>query len=188
MATTLDRPGTTPLDEALDALRDWQQDDAPLQLHPGDVGWKARVGVDVSTSMLRTWRDDGRIVALGMLDAPDLLRLAVAPDSWRDDALARQVLADLADPGRGVVPAGAAYLEVPNGAVLRDVALRGGWGPGESWTPLRRDLTEPVPDPGLRIAVVGADDVRDRVAVHRASFPGSTFSAESWHAMAGGPA
>ncbi len=184
MATTLDDPGTTPLDEALDALRGWQQDGTPLQLHPGDVGWKTRVGIDATTALLRTWRDDGRIVALGMLDAPDLLRLAVAPSSQHDDAVARQILADLAEPERGVIPSGAASLETANGTVIRELALRDRWAPGESWTPLRRDLAAPVSDPGVRVAVVGPDDLHDRVAVHRASFPGSTFSGENWRSMA----
>ncbi|GMA25971.1 hypothetical protein GCM10025864_37300 [Luteimicrobium album] len=184
MATTLDDPGTTDLDEALGALRDWQEEGTPLQLHPGDLGWKARAGASTAAAAVRAWRGRGEIVALGMLDAPDLLRLALAPESFQDEGLAHQVLADLADETRGVLPAGQAYLETPNGVLLHDLVLTEGWEPGESWTPLRRELDEAVPDPGLTIAVAGPEDVHDRVAVHRASFPGSTFTEESWRAMA----
>jgi len=184
MATTLEDPGTTDLDEALTVLRSWQDDRTPLQLHPGDVAWRERVGLGAAAAALRVWRREGRILALGMLDAPDLLRLAVDPEAFQDEELARRVVADLADEACGVLPAGEAYLETPNGTVLHDVVLTAGWEPGESWTPLRRELSEPVPDPGLRIAVVGPEDVHDRVAVHRASFPGSTFTEDGWRLVA----
>lgn len=187
MATTLDTPGTTPLDEALHTLRSWQHDGTPLQLHPGDLGWKERAGT--TTAVLRAWRHhDGTLAALGMLDAPDLLRLAFDPRTLDDDALARQILTDLHDPARGVLPAGNASLETPTGATLRDLALADGWDAGESWTPLRRDLAAPVEDPGLRIVTVGSRDAGVRTAVHRASFPGSTFTDASWRTMAAGSA
>jgi len=186
MATTLDAPGTTPLDEALHAVRHWQHDDTPLQLHPGDLGWNARTGP--TTPVLRAWRRDGTLVALGMLDAPDLLRLALDPRALDDDHLAQQVLTDLDDADRGVLPAGTASLETPTGATIHDLALADGWDAGESWTPLRRDLSAPVEDPGLRVEIVDGTDVSVRTAVHRASFPGSTFTDEAWRVMAAGPA
>ena len=54
----------------------------------------------------------------------------------------------------------------------------------ESWTPLRRDLSAPVEDIGLRVEAVGEHNVRDRVEVHRAMFPGSAFTLERWQTMA----
>jgi ribosomal protein S18 acetylase RimI-like enzyme len=63
-----------------------------------------------------------------------------------------------------------------------------GWGDAEPWTSLRLDLTPPVPDPGVRIEVVGPSLVAARTAVQRAAFETSTFTDERWHAMARGPA
>ncbi len=61
---------------------------------------------------------------------------------------------------------------------------RSGWAADEPWTPLCRDLTTPVEDCGLRVEVVDAHNVEDRVAVQRTMFPNSTFTLERWHAMA----
>src|SRR5436305_974719 len=36
---TLDRPAAGGLSDAVGALREWQHEGAPMQLHPGDVGW-----------------------------------------------------------------------------------------------------------------------------------------------------
>jgi GNAT superfamily N-acetyltransferase len=187
MATTLDAPGTTDLDEALGVLRSWQEEGTPLQLHPGDLGWKARAGADAATAAVRAWRRGGEIVALGMLDAPNLLRLAVAPNAMQDDEVARQVVADLADETRGVLPAGEAYLEIPTDTLVRGVVLAGGWEPGESWTPLRRSLAVPVEEPGLRIEIAGPELAGVRTSVHRASFPKSTFTEDVWRTLASGP-
>ncbi|MGC5166263.1 GNAT family N-acetyltransferase [Luteimicrobium sp. DT211] len=187
MATTLDRPGTADLDEALSALRGWQQDGTALQLHPGDVGWRVRIGADAATADLRTWRREGTVVALGMLDGR-VLRLALDPAVWRDEPLARRIVADLAEPGSGVLPAGEASLESPNGSAIHDLALANGWDAGESWTPLRRDLSAEVEEPGVRVEAVGPERVSVRTAVHRASFPGSTFGDNAWRTMAAGSA
>jgi hypothetical protein len=39
MAIVLAEPGVDGLTEAVSVLRDWQHDGAPMQLHPGDLGW-----------------------------------------------------------------------------------------------------------------------------------------------------
>jgi ribosomal protein S18 acetylase RimI-like enzyme len=177
---------TDGLAEVVRALREWQQDDGPMQLHPGDVGWFWRFGTDATVAAIRTWRRGRRIVAVGLLDGPDLLRLTTAPDVRRDDELTRRLVADLTEPARGVLPDGPVVLEVPADAVLRDALRQIGWRLDAPWTPLRRDLTSPVGDPGLRTRVTGADDVDVRTAVQRASFDNSTFTADRWHAMAAG--
>ena len=79
------------------------------------------------------------------------------------------------------------YVEAPAGALVQDLLLEDGWNTDEPWTPLRRDLTEPVQDPGVRIEVIGPEQAHVRAAVQRASFDGSTFTDERWHAMAAGP-
>jgi len=72
------------------------------------------------------------------------------------------------------------------GALVQDLLFADGGNTDEPWTPLRRDVTEPVEDPGVRIEVIGAEQVHVRTAVQRATFDGSTFTDERWHAMAAG--
>jgi GNAT superfamily N-acetyltransferase len=186
MAIVLGKPGVDGLSEAVGVLREWQYDGAPMQLHPGDLGWFWRFGAEATAAAVRTWRRDGRILAVGLLDDHRLLRLTIAPDTRRDEELARQLAADVTDPERGVLKKGKAYVESPVGALVKDLLFEDGWNTDEPWTPLRRDLTEPVTDPGLRVEVIGPDRAHVRAVVQRASFDGSTFTQERWHAMAAG--
>ncbi|WP_205323723.1 GNAT family N-acetyltransferase [Glycomyces sp. YM15] len=188
MDLELRTPGIDELGSVLTALREWQSDDAPLQLHPGDLGWYRQLGAAKAAAAVRTWSRDGRIVAVGMLDGPDVLRVTAAPRHLHDPALARRMAADIADPDRGVLPAGRANVEIPNGAALDECLAEIGWATDEAWTLLRRDLSTPVEGPGLRTAVVGPEQVGLRAALQRSAFEGSTFSEERWHAMASGPA
>jgi hypothetical protein len=155
MAMVLSKPGVGALSEAVGVLRQWQYDGAPMQLHPGDPGWFWRSGAEATAAAVRTWRRDGRILAVGLLDEPELLRLTTAPDAQWDEELARQLVED-------------------------------GWKTAEPWTPLRRDLTETVGDPGVRIEVIGPEQAHVRTAVQRASFDGSLFTDERRHVMAAG--
>lgn len=185
MAIVLSTPRVDELGGAVGALREWQHDAAPMQLHPGDIGWCWRHGVDATATAVRTWSRDGRIVAAGLLDGPGVLRMTIAPDARRDEELARRLAGDLTRPDHGVLPAGRAAVEAPRDALLQELLADAGWGVGEPWQPLRRDLTESVEDPGPRVEAVGPDRVSDRVAVQRGAFDGSTFTEERWHAMAG---
>jgi ribosomal protein S18 acetylase RimI-like enzyme len=186
MAILLAEPGVHGLDEAVAALRAWQYDGAPMQLHPGDLGWFWRFGAEATAAAVRTWSREGQILAVGLLDGPDLLRLTIAPEAQQDEEVARHLLADLAEPQRGVLPDGTVYVEAPTGALLQDLLAESGWNTDEARTPLRRDLTEPVKDPGMRIEVTGPEQAHVRTAIQRASFDRSTFTDERWHAMAGG--
>ncbi|QQQ75702.1 GNAT family N-acetyltransferase [Saccharothrix sp. 6-C] len=186
MVIELGRPGVDGLDEAVGALREWQHDGAPMQLHPGDLGWFWRYGAEATAAAVRTWSRNGRILAVGLLDSPDLLRMTFAPDVHQDEELAGRVVEDVRDPERGVLVAGEVYVEAPRTAVVQDLLAGAGWDTDDPWTPLRRDLAEPVEDPGVRVEVVGPERAPVRAAVQRASFSGSTFTVERWHAMAGG--
>jgi GNAT superfamily N-acetyltransferase len=178
------------LDEVVEAVASWQQDDLPVQVHPGDLGWNWSFGSEALAREVRVWRREGQILAAGMVDRKDgLIRMALAPRIDADEAFAAQLLADLSDPGRGVLPADRGIIEARFGAAFRDLLHRSGWVADEPWTPLRRDLTAPLEDCGRRIEVLDADHVedrilQDRVAVGRASFPNSTFTMERWRAMA----
>jgi ribosomal protein S18 acetylase RimI-like enzyme len=187
MGIELNTPGTADLGRALAALREWQSDDAPMQLHPGDLGWFWRFGADATAAAVRTWSQDGRVLAFGFLDGDDVLRVTTAPERFHDAALAERMAADIADPERGVLPAGKVNVEVPTGAALHDRLAAIGWGTDEAWTPLRRDLTAPVEDPGLRIETAGPGQAELRAGLHRSAFEGSTFAADHWRAMASGP-
>jgi ribosomal protein S18 acetylase RimI-like enzyme len=186
MAIALGKPGVDGLSEAVGVLREWQYDGAPMQLHPGDLGWFWRSGAEATAAAVRTWSRDGQILAVGLLDGPGLLRLTIAPGAQRDEELAQQLVEDVTEPERGVLPEGKVNIEAPMGALVQDLLSEDGWNADEPWTPLRRDLTEPVKDPGVRIEVVGPEQAHVFAAVHRAAFDGSRFTDERWHAMAAG--
>ncbi|WP_189189759.1 GNAT family N-acetyltransferase [Streptomyces albiflavescens] len=186
MPIVLGEPGVDGLIEAVGVLREWQYDGSPMQLHPGDLGWFWRFGAEATAAAVRTWSRDGQILAVGLLDEPELLRLTIAPDAQQDEELAQQLVEDVTGPERGVLAEGKVYVDAPMGALVQDLLFEDGWNAGEPWTPLRRDLTEPVGDPGVRIEVVGPEQVHARTAVQRASFDRSTFTDERWHAMAAG--
>lgn len=182
----LGKPGVDGLSEAVGVLREWQYDGAPMQLHPGDLGWFWRFGAEATATAVRTWSRDRQILAVGLLDGPELLRLTIAPDAHRDEELAQQLVEDVTEPERGVLIEGRVNVEAPTGALVQDLLFQDGWNTDEPWTPLRRDLTAPVKDPGVRIEVIGPEQAHVRTAVQRASFDGSTFTDERWHAMAAG--
>jgi GNAT superfamily N-acetyltransferase len=181
-------PGVDGLGEAVRVLREWQYDGAPVQLHPGDLGWHWRFGAEATGTAVRTWSRDGQFLAVGLLDGPGLVRLAIAPEAQHDEELAAQLAADVSQPDRGVLPPGSVSVEARSGGLFRRLLLDDGWDPGEAWTPLRRDLAEPVEDCGVQVEVIGPERAQVRAAVQRAAFSGSTFTEERWHAMAaGGP-
>ena len=173
------------LNAVIDALGGWQHDGAPIHLHPGDLGWHWRFGAEALATAVRVWRRDGQLAAIGFLDGPALIRMAIDPAADDDAALAAQVLSDLADPARGVLPAGEASVEARSGTAFRALLHRQGWVDDEPWMPLRRDLTEPVADSGLRVETVGPHLVRDWLEVVRAAFGTPPSDPERWHTMAG---
>lgn len=187
MVIELSGTDTNGLGAALDALRDWQRDEPAVHLHPGDLGWFWRCGVEATASAIRIWGRNGRMLAVGLLDGPDLMRLTIAPDARQDEELAEHLRDDLSDPAHGVLPAGEVFVEAPMDGRVQGSLLALGWLPGEAWTPLRRDLTAPVEDPGLRIEVITPDLASVWAAVQRASFDRSKFSPEDWLVMASGP-
>jgi GNAT superfamily N-acetyltransferase len=167
-------------------LAEWQSDGGVFQLHPGDLGWYWRFGAERTAAAVRVWERDGQPVAIGMLDEPDLLRLAFAPEALDDEELGRRIVDDCSDPARGVLIEGKVYFEAPTAGVIQELLTKDGWTLDEPWQPLRRDLAEPVEDGGLIIETVGPDSAAERTAIQRASFDGSTFSDDRWHAMAAG--
>ncbi|NYI66544.1 GNAT family N-acetyltransferase [Spelaeicoccus albus] len=186
MSIKVSTPDVAELAEIVGALRDWQDDDVPLQLHPGDLGWYWLRGAAATAGAIRAWRRNGQIVAVGLLDGPELLRVTSAPDAQRDEELARTQVADAIEPARGILPAGEVAIEAPTGALVHDLLLETGWRVGEPWTPLQRDLTEAVEDAGIRIEAIGPDRASEFAAVHQSAFGSAKFTDRHWRTMAAG--
>lgn len=179
-------PDVDGLGAVVDVLRAWQDDATPLQLHPGDVGWFWRFGAPATAAALRTWCRDGRVVAVGLLDGPDLLRLAIAPDLLHDDELAHRLADDAARPERGVLGEGGASVEAPVGARVDEHLAAAGWCVDERWALLRRDLAAPVEEPAVRVREVGPPEAAAWAETLRSSFGGTRAAPERWHALASG--
>jgi GNAT superfamily N-acetyltransferase len=157
-----------------------------MQLHPGDLGWYWRFGAEAVAAAVRTWRRGGRLLAVGLLDGPDVLRMTVDPQVWREEDLAHQVVADVSEPRRGVLPTGKVSVETPDGTRVRDLLSESGWTAGEPWTPLRRNLTAPVEHPDAHIEVVRPGHESAFTAVHRSAFGSPRFTDGLWRVMAAG--
>ncbi|TDW23108.1 acetyltransferase (GNAT) family protein [Kribbella kalugense] len=174
--------GVGELGGVVGVLRGWQREGVALQLHPGDLGWFWRFGAEQTAAATRVWQRDGEIVAVGMLDEPDWLRMAIAPEAQRDEELARQIVEDVP----GVLIDGKVTVETPMGALVQDLLFKEGWTADKPWIPLHRSLAGSVPDPGMRVDVIGSEEGHERAEVQRASFDGSTFTTARWFAMADG--
>ena len=188
MTITLRTPAAAGLGEVVRALGEWQYDGTTVPLHPGDLGWHGTAGAEATAAAVRTWSRDGRIVGVGMLDGPEVLRLAIARTAQDDAELAHQMSADITSAGRGILPAGKAAVEARDAALLCGLLVDEGWVADEPWTPLTRDLAEPVGEPGIRVETIGPDQAAAHTAVHRSAFGSPRFTDERWHAMADGPA
>ncbi|KUL32996.1 GNAT family N-acetyltransferase [Actinoplanes awajinensis] len=191
MSVTMQLATPDALGEIVEAVAVWQHTGGPVQLHPGDLGWHWRFGRRKVAEAVRVWARNGHVLAVGMVD-DGVIRMGIAPGVDEDAAFAARLLADLSDPKQGVLPDGTGAVEARFGTALRDLLDRGGWAADEPWTPLSRELIEPVEDCGLRVEVIEAHDVRDRivddrVAVQRAAFANSAFTVERWRAMAAAP-
>ncbi len=188
MGFVLSTPAVDQLGAVVADVSSWQQDGLPVQLHPGDLGWAWRFGPTSLARSLRVWVDGDTTVAVGFVDEGSVVRMALAPRVDDDEALARTLVRDLEDPARGVLDAPQVNVEARFGSAFRSRLRADGWSAGEPWTPLVRDLSEPVEDCGLRVEAVGPERVGDRVAVQRAAFDRSTFTVERWHQMSRSPA
>lgn len=188
MTLRLSWEGRVAAGEVVAALREWE---APggwgRQLHAGDVGWHLRLPDEEVEGSLLVGRDDGSVAAVGLLDGPAVLRLAVRP-ALAGDASVGAALADAAVDRLGP---GEAYVDGPAEDAWRVELARHGWDVDPDpwvhlWRPLEAD--DAHADPSGVGAVSGQDDVQDRVAVQRAAFEGSTFTVEAWQRMSSSPA
>lgn len=157
------------------------------------------VGAQRTAESLRLWSRDGAPVAIGMLDGPNLLRMAIAAGSREDCELAEHIADDLADDAKGVLPCGPAIVEARGAAALDRTLRRDGWEADEPWTPLTMDLssdldTRRLDASELQVRAAGLDDVDDWITVHWSAFKGTVMDEESrarfrdrWLTMMKGP-
>ena len=191
MRATTGWGGRAASDETVAVLQQWERPgDCAWQLHAGDVGWHLRLDDDTVDGSLLQVRDDGTLVAVGLLDGPGLVRLAIEPDRLRDAGLA-VVLADAVEDRLGRPGSAEGYVEGPAAARWRAELAGRGWGlDPDLWVHLWRPLSSDDASrqvPGVA-PVSGPADVADRVAVQRSAFDSSTFTEARWAQMAGSTA
>lgn len=181
-------PTVESLPDVIKEMRTWSFEPEMASLHVGDLGWFQQFGGPALAAALRVWRIDDRLVAVGLLDDPALLRLSVAPERRHDAVFIRQLVADITAADGRVLPAGRAAVEARFDGPLQGLLLAQGWDYDEPWTPLVRDLSGDVPQHHLRIENVDDDRIDDRLAVHHSAFDSSTFTEERWRALTMGTA
>ncbi|MFX4270726.1 GNAT family N-acetyltransferase [Propionibacteriaceae bacterium Y1685] len=188
MTLTVAQPEISELPAVIKTLAQWQRDGAPLQLHPGDLGWYWQFGGEKTAAAVRIWRRNGELLAVGLLDGPDLIRVGMSPAADHDQELAVRMISDFTDPARGVLPAGPFHVEARVGVALQALLEGEGWEPGEAWTPLRRMLETPVENADLRIEVISPGREGVLTAVHQSAFGSPRFDVERWRQLINGPA
>ncbi|WP_404446519.1 GNAT family N-acetyltransferase [Microbacterium marinum] len=186
MQSNATTPSSSELGRVGRMLDEWQSDDGPLHLHTGDLGWYSLRGRDATAAAIRVWADDGEILAIGLLDGADLLRLAIDPARREDAALAARIAADVSDPTSGVLGSGSVTVEARGAVGLGEELASHGWRPDEPWTPLRRDLSAPIETSPASVETVDPDRALEWVSVHWSAFRGTPPPAERLHAMADG--
>lgn len=180
-------------------LSSWQIDGKTIELHPGDLGWHSMVGAERTASDLRVWARHGEMAALGLLDKPDLLRIAMNPVMHDDEELIRRVGSDVHDPQVGILAGGEAAIGARGAQSLRQFLSSQGWDADEPWTPFHCDLSRPIDTTRLeqadiRVEQVNYTNAEAWVAVHWSAFKGTHLSEadrqrflRQWSAMAEGP-
>lgn len=186
MSVTLLQPTPTDLPRVIDVVASWQRDGAPVQVHPGDLGWYQRFGAEALAAALRVWVRDEEAVAVGFLDESNLIRMAIAPIAGDDVDVAQHIADDFTGALDRVLAPGRGVAEVRFGHALRRVLADRGWTADDPWVPLFRDLKQSVTPSPLTIRRVGSESVADRVLVEAAAFPGASLTAERWRQMADG--
>lgn len=171
-------PKASQVPDVAQELASWQREGHASQLHPGDLGWYSLRGLEATAQSLRLWHKDRRIVAMGLLDGPDLLRIGMNPYFIDDNELATQMAADLNSVARRIFTTETVSVEARSARRLGAVLLQTGWNAGELWTPLHRGLAEPVGQSALSIKVVDTKLAPAWMNVHLSAFRHGSFTEE----------
>lgn len=159
-------------------LGEWQHDRGPLHLHPGDLGWYSLRGPAAAAAATRVWSQDEAILAIALLDGPELLRFAINPEWHRDRTLASRIVADVNNSAIGIFSEGEVTIEARGARALNEQLAQKGWTPDEPWTPLHRDLAVPPEFSGFRIETVEPRHTAEWAAVHWSAFRGTPIPNE----------
>lgn len=183
----------TTVGDLVAAMTDWPHPDrVAAGMHPGDFGWHLRLDDAAITGAFAGWWDGGDLLAVGLLEG-FVGRFAVRPGSERDAELGELVAQACRElPGEEV------YADLRAETATRRILAGEGWTLDpepwvalhtdlESWSPTVRDKGPVEGSADGATVVEAAEAVTDRVAVQRAGFERSTFTAEAWHRMAAGP-
>ncbi|GAA1871224.1 GNAT family N-acetyltransferase [Brevibacterium marinum] len=192
--TQLAVPAVRDLTEIGDELGQWQSDDGPAQLHPGDLGWYSLRGAGATAGDLRVWRSGESTLAVGLLDGANLLRLAIHPSLLHDDSLAQDIQSAVEPSPSEVFAHGTAIVEARGATALCDRLVANGWSTDEPWTPLQRDLSRSVEDPGMTVVTAGIREAEEWASVHWSAFRGTPYTEDDtakfigrWRTMSTGP-
>ncbi len=187
-------PDVNELNQIVGVLKQWQYDEGPLHLHPGDLGWYSLRGAAATAAATRVWSDGDTVLAIALLDGPQLLRFAMDPARHQDESLAVRIAADVGEPAAGVLDAGSATIEARGASALSGQLAKEGWSPDEPWTPLQRNLAATVEVAGHRIETIEPGCTDEWVSVHWSAFRGTPMPDErlrkfvaGWRAAAEGP-
>lgn len=172
---------------ALDVLTSWTPPDCYVRgLHPGDIGWHLRLDDEQVDESLVLLRRGSEPVALVLFDDPASARIALSPRHRLDPEVAAAVVSEVE-----ALPADRdLFVDVEAGSLARALLSARGWSMDpDSWVALYRPLTpaDSRSDDTFNAELTGDTDVRDRVAVQRAAFVGSSFTPQRWRQMASGP-
>lgn len=187
-------PDVSRLAQVGETLARWQVDGGPVHLHPGDLGWYSLRGAEETASSIRIWADGATPSAIGLLDGPQLLRLAIDPTRRDDTGLATRIADSVEDPEGGVFAPGQATVEARGADALTRTLGRQGWQEDEPWIPLRFDLSTPVQPTGTLIETINEDRAGEWVGVHWSAFRGTPLDdgvrqtfVNRWLTMTSGP-
>jgi GNAT superfamily N-acetyltransferase len=194
MNVIVSTPDTEKLGHVRRVLERWQCDGGPLHLHPGDLGWYTLRGSAATAAATRVWSLGDKILAIALLDGPQLLRFALDPQQRQDEPLVLRIATDVDDPKAGVLEPGDATIEARGAAALSEQLAENGWRPDEPWTPLHLDLAAPVDVSGVRIETTEPDRTAEWVSVHWSAFRGTPLPedrrrdfVDGWRAVAQSP-
>ena len=178
MGVVLRTPGVDELGEICRVLGEWQHDGGPLHLHPGDLGWYSLRGPAATAAATRVWSQGDTILAIALLDGPELLRFAIGPTRRQDSTLARRIVGDVNNPTAGIFNAGAAIVEARGAVALIEQLAQNDWSPDEPWTPLHHDMAATPKASGFYIETVEPSHTAEWAAVHRSAFRGAPLPDE----------
>ena len=155
--------------------------DLPVQLRQAIWDGRGASGPAGSPMLLRVWTAGDTTVAIGFVDEASLIRMALAPPADHDEDLAQALVGDLEDPTQARLHGSRSSSKPASGRHSARCSRSHGWVDSDPWTPLVRDLSDPVEGTDLRVEVVGDDRVeQDRWRCRVGVFERSTFTAGRW--------